>query len=151
MRSLIAIAAILSALPCISSASEFDWMTREFARQSGTQPTHIPFFGLARFVVAVARPAGTSDLHLAIFEHAKLEQERFSQVADTTIGAAWKPIIRVHDRAGEVSNIYVQPQGKHLQVLIATLSNDEVVFVQVRIKPEDLIKFVDEERHNKNR
>jgi hypothetical protein len=40
-------ATLLLLLPAALPASEFDWMTREFARQSGTQPLHIPF--LARW------------------------------------------------------------------------------------------------------
>jgi len=148
MRSYMAVTALLFALPFVSTASEFDWMTREFARQSGTQPLHIPFFGLARFVVAVAHPAGASDLKLAVFEHTNIGSDQFSHLADATVGIDWRPIVRVRQNTGDVSNIYVQPEGKHLRVLVASFAKDEVVFVQVRIRPEELMRFVDQQRRN---
>jgi hypothetical protein len=147
MRRLIALATVLLALPLLLPASEFDWMVREFTRQSGARQLHIPFFGLARFVVAVAHPAGTSELKLAVFEHPRVDAENFSSIADRTVGSAWKPIVRVRSR-DESSNIYAQPNGKHLRLLIATLDKDDAVFVEVRIHPEELIKFVDQQRHN---
>jgi hypothetical protein len=146
------LAFLLFLAPCLLPAGEFEWMTREFARQSGTQPLHIPFFGLARFVVGVAHPAGAQDLRLAIFEHAfehaNVRAEQFSRMADSTVGQNWKPIVRVRNSSGEVSNIYVQPEGKHVRVLIATRQNDEVVFVELSIRPSELMKFVDEQRNH---
>jgi hypothetical protein len=143
----LSVLAMLASPPALP-ASEFDWITREFARQSGAQALHIPLFGLARFVVAVAHPAGASDLKLAIFEKATVSSATFSSLIDSTVGTAWKPIVRVRERCGESSNIYVQPDGKHLRLLIATLTGNEVVFLQLRIHPEELIKFVDQQRHD---
>ena len=148
MRSLLAVTALLLAAPLAMPASEFDWMVREFSRQSGVQQLHIPFLGLARFTVAVARPAGTSEFKLAVFEHPNVRADDFGRLADTVAGSAWKPMIRVRSRNGESSNIYIQPDGKHLRVLVVTLDSSDAVFVEVRIKPEALIKFVDEHQHN---
>ena len=148
MRRFLTIAALACALPVLSAASEFDWMVRQFARESGAQQVHIPFFGLARFVVAVGHPAGASRLNLAVFEHPAMDAASFCQLADSTAGLSWKPIVRVRSKNGDATNIYAQPDGKHLRVLIATLDHDDAVFVEVRIQPEELIKFVDEQKHN---
>ena len=64
-------------------AGDFDWMIRQFSRESGVEPVHIPMFGLARLFVGIARPAGTSDLHLAVFEDTGLKAERLT--------ARWTP------------------------------------------------------------
>jgi hypothetical protein len=127
-------------------AGEFDWMVRQFAAESGTPATHIPFMGFARFVVAVGHPAGASDFHLAIFENSRLDPERFSQNLRDTTGPGWKPIVRVRSRDGESTNIYVQEAGKHIRVLIGSFEHGEATLVQVRIKPERLIQFVDDHR-----
>lgn len=147
MRRFLVLTILSLTFSAILPASEFDWMVREFERQSGTRQLHIPFFGLARFVVAVGHPAGASELKLAVFEHPGLRADDFSRIADTTIGAAWKPVIRVRSRDGESTNIYAQPDGKHLRLLIATLDKDDAVFVQISIRPETLMKFVDQQRH----
>ena len=148
MRRFLAITALVCALPMLSAASEFDWMVRQFARESGAQQLHIPFFGLARFVVAVGHPAGASRLNLAIFEHPRMDSASFSQLADSTAGMNWKPIVRVRSKNGDATNIYAQQDGKHLRLLLATLDHDDAVFVEVRIRPEELIKFVDQQKRN---
>ena len=149
MRRLRILAVILLALPVALPAGEFDSMVREFSRQSGVRPVHIPLFGVVRFAVAIAHPAGTSDLKLAVFEHPNMRAGEFARATDFMIGNSWKQIVRVQSRNGEFSNIYLQPAGKHLRLLIATLDNDDATFVEVRIKPEALMKFVDERKHSR--
>src|ERR1700683_4986531 len=51
-------------------AGDFDTLVARFSHESGATRTHIPFFWVARAVVAVAHPAGASELNLAVFEHA---------------------------------------------------------------------------------
>jgi hypothetical protein len=148
MRALIMLIALSLASPVVMPASEFDWITRDFARQSGARQVHIPFFGLARLAVSVAHPAGVSALKLAVFESPNGVSGDFSRIADTTLGSGWKPIVRVRDQSGDISNIYVQPDGKYLKLIIATLDKSNAVFVQLRIMPEQLIKFVDEHKRH---
>ena len=105
---------------------------------------HVPLFGLARFVVATSHPAGTSELHLAVFQDLDIESERFSQLTDSVVGPAWKPIIRVRSRNGESTNIYTQSIGKDLRVLLTVLHGTDATLIEVRIRPEALLKFVDE-------
>ncbi len=143
MRRLLPILTLLC-LPLTGVASDFDWLVREFSRESGARQVHVPFFGLARFVVAVGHPAGTRDMRLALFERGDLDSLRFSTLTDSTVGSSWKPMIRVRERNGESTNIYVREQGKKLDVLITSLDGDDATFVQVRLEPRALIRFVDE-------
>ena len=149
MRRLVLCLALVS-LPGSLAASEFDWMVREFSRESGAKQVHIPFLGLARFVVAVGHPAGTSDFKLAVFERNDLETCQFRALTDSSVGGSWKPLVRVRAASGEATNIYVRQEGKHLNILITSLDGGDATFVQVRLKPERLIKFVDE-HHSINR
>ncbi len=125
-------------------ASDFDWLVREFSRESGAQQVHVPFLGFARFMVAVSHPAGTSDLKLALFERGDLDSLRFSTLTDSTVGISWKPMIRVRSARGESTSIYFRPEGKHLNLLITSLDGDDATFVQVRVQPEALMRFVDD-------
>jgi hypothetical protein len=149
MRRLLAILAVAAGLPLTLPASEFDWLVREVSRQSSGKPVHIPFFGLARFAVAAAHPAGTSDLHLAVLENVDLESGRFSRLTDEVVGPSWRPIVRVRSRNGESTNIYAQLNGKDLRVLLTVLDGSEATLLEVRLKPEALMKFVDE--HTRSR
>jgi len=144
VRLFLGILTILIALPLASPASEFDWLVREFSRESGAKQTHIPLFGVMRFAVSVGHPAGASELKLALFEHTDLEPRRFSDLTDAAVGRDWKPMVRVRSRSGESTNIYAQTDGRNLRLLIASLDREEAAFVQVRIRPEELMKFVDD-------
>jgi hypothetical protein len=138
-------------LPAALQASEFDWMVREFSRETGVKPLHIPFFGLAKFVVAVGHPAGTSELNLAVFENAELDAASFTRITDGAVGSTWKPMIRVRSRNGESTNIYARPSGREIRVLVATLDRSDATFVEVRVQPEALLQFVDEHKESHSR
>jgi hypothetical protein len=146
MRRFFAVIGLLLVMPLLLPASEFDWLVREFSRETGAKRTNIPFFGVVRFAVAVGHPAGTSQLNLALFEHANFDPPRFSELTDSLVGTAWKPIVRVRSRHGESTNIYAQQNQKDLRLLITSLDNSEATFVQLQVRPEVLIRFVDEHR-----
>jgi len=146
MRRVLALCSLALLAPLTLPANEFDWLVREFSRESGARQTHIPFFGLVRFGVAVAHPAGTSELRLAVFENTDLPSNRFSELTDSVAGGEWKPMIRVRSRNRESTNIYVQETRKGVRLLITSLDGQEATFVQVQIKPDQLIKFVDDHR-----
>jgi hypothetical protein len=145
MRQIGILCAALALVPLCAPASDFDWLVREFSRESGAKQVHIPFLSLARFAVTIAHPAGTSGLTLAIFEGCDFEASRFSTLIDASAGHSWKPIIRVRSRDGESTNIYERQSGKKLQLLITSLEGEDATLVEVHIQPEALMRFVDEQ------
>ena len=140
---------LLACLPVVLPAADFDGLVREFSRQTGAQRIHIPFFGLAQFVVAVAHPAGTSELKLAVFEKVDGRSVDLARLTDGFVsGEGWKRIVRVREKNGESTNVYMQPDGKRLRMLVTVLDSGDATFVQMKIRPEELEKFVDEHRHH---
>ena len=119
LRPTLAFLALMAA-PSLLPASDFDWLVREFSRESGAKQVHIPFLGVARFIVAVGHPAGTTDMRLAIFERGDLDSSRFRSLTDETVGPSWKPMIRVRSASGEATNIYTRQEGKRLSLLITS-------------------------------
>src|ERR1700679_3062180 len=86
-------------IPAVVPAGDFNGLVRAFSRQTGAQQTRIPFLGLARFVVAAAHPAGTSEFKLAVFENVQGRQSDFVNVADgLASGEGWNRIVRVRAR-----------------------------------------------------
>lgn len=152
MRRVLLAVALLLALAPVLPAGDFDWMVREFARESGAEPTQIPLMGLASLAINVARPAGASDFRLAVFEDVNIAMDRFNHAIDVTAGAGWKPLVRVRSRDGESINIYMQELGAHVRLLIANYDHDEATLMEMRLKTQDLIRFVNEHqgRHSKD-
>lgn len=150
MRRFVALSVLAFSVPFAAPANDFDWLVREFSRESGAHQTHILLFGLVRFTVSVAHPAGAGELRLAIFEKTGLEPYRFSELADSAVGSHWKPIVRVRSRDHESTNIYAQETGKDLRLLITSLDGGDATFVEVKIKPDKLMKFIDDHRGSGN-
>jgi hypothetical protein len=71
-------------------------------------------------------------------------------LADRAVGPSWKPMIRVREGDRETTEIYAQTGDQRLRLLIATLDQQDATFVQVRVKPEELMRFVDRQnlRHH---
>jgi hypothetical protein len=128
----------------VLQAGDFDTLVARFSHESGATRTHIPFFWVARAAVAVAHPAGTSELNLAIFEHTDFAPRRFRELTDDAVGGVWKPLIRVCARSGESTNIYSRPAGRNLHLLLATLDHGGATFVELLVEPEALMTFLDE-------
>jgi hypothetical protein len=125
-------------------AGDFDTLVARFSHESGATRTHIPFFWVARAVVAVAHPAGASELNLAVFEHASFDPRRFRELTDNAVGGVWKPMVRTCSRSGESTNIYSRPAGREMHLLVATLDHGEATFVEVQVEPEAVMAFIDE-------
>jgi hypothetical protein len=148
MKLLPQLALLMIALPVLAPAADFNRLVHEFSRQTGVHQTWIPFFGLARFAIAVAHPAGASDLKLAVFENVHGRQRELISATDNLVsGTGWKPIVRVRSSKGEATNIYTMPEGNKLRMLVTTIDDGDAVFIELRIRPEELIKFVDEHRN----
>lgn len=143
MRRLLAVC-LLVFLPMPLPASDFDWLVREFSRESGCQRVHVPFLGFASFVVKVGHPAGTSDFKLALFERSDLGSAPFRTITDSIVGSHWKPVIRVRSSKGDATNIYSRHEGDQMSLLITTLDNQNATFVQIRLNPRALMHFLDE-------
>jgi hypothetical protein len=144
MRRLVPMLLFAALLAPAMRAGDFDTLVARFSHESGARRTRIPFFWVARAVVSVAHPAGTSDLNLAIFEHASFDPRRFRELTDDAVGGVWKPMVRVCSQNGESTNIYSRPAGRELHLLVATLSGDQATFVEVLVEPEALMTFIDE-------
>jgi hypothetical protein len=134
--------------PLVARGAEFNAIVRNFEQRSGCERTHIPFFWVARAVVAVGHPAGASEFKLAIFEHPTLPAERFSQIVDDTLSGVWKPMVRVRSQKGEVTSIYLQENGHNVRLLIASKDFEDAMLMQVRINVGQLLRFVDDHQHS---
>ena len=107
--------------------------------------------GFAGLVVKVSHVGGVKSFKAAIFENARLVNTGSDTEFDETVRAAldqgWQPVVQVvSKRDGQRSYIYAQPAGKDLKLLLATLEPTEAVVMQVKIDPDKLDEFLDQEK-----
>src|SRR5947209_14870560 len=95
-------AGVILSAPALAGDREFDTIVRSVEARCETSHTRIPFFGLANFFVKVVRPAGASDLKLAVFEDMRrpifAQEEDFASLMQGALGTDWRPFVRVQNR-----------------------------------------------------
>lgn len=147
MRRLIALLA-LAAMPVLAGGNDFDSMVRSLEDHYGKKKVYIPFMGFANFIVKVARPAGTRDFKLAVFEDVDHYRHPAPEVLDRNfVSRGWKPFVRVtSNRKHERVQIYAREVGRDHELMITTFERNEAVMVRVRVNAEGLSKWVNNPR-----
>lgn len=143
----LALMAAALATPALAGDRDFDGVVNRLETQYGVRRTRIPFFGFANFLVKVTRPAGASDIKMAVFEglppfEAGPEGDDF--VAGTP-GPDWHRLIRVRSRArNEAVDVYVKMAGKDMRVLLAVRNPGEAVVMQVKVDERGLLRWLED-------
>lgn len=133
--------------------AEFDRIVKAIESHYGAEPLHIPFMGLASFVVSVAHPEGAKGFKLAIFEDLKSsadarEWRERDHFMDTVSGPNLHPLVRVHSRrSGEATYIFMDPESKSARILIATFERNEATVIEVKADIDELLKSLEEPDH----
>ena len=145
----VALAATLLAAACApvrAADRDFDNLVRNLEAHYGKQHLHIPLFGVARFIVKIARPAGASDLKMAIFEDVDRDRHPEAGQVEALLrdsGQAWSPFIRVHsNKDGETTLIYTAHSGGKMKMLVATLERNETVLIQLRVNKKAMERWL---------
>lgn len=140
---------LILASPLLTAGDlEFNAIVRRVEETYGTKRMHIPMFGLANFALKIVRPAGASDIKLAIFEDfpdARSENDDFARIIEREMRSGWQPMVRVRSRHNqETTSIFIRNTGSHLDMLIATRESHEATIVQLRIEPAKLVQWLGE-------
>lgn len=140
--ALLASAALVEA----SWADDFDRAVGSVESHYQTKRLKIPLFGLARAVLQIARPAGVSDLHMAVFEDFEVpdgQEARFHEVVRSGLGGGWNPLVRVSSRGHtEWTAIYARPEGKRTRLMLAVYEPGEAVLIQTKVDPHTLARWL---------
>jgi hypothetical protein len=133
----------------IASASrEFDGLVKAIETHYGATRTHIPLMGIANLALKVARPAGASGFHIALFQDLRTDlddetQAELDRFMDGLSSPHLGPIIRTRSRPnGEATYIFCGDLGKTSQVLVATFNSHQATVVEVYVNFDTLIRWI---------
>jgi hypothetical protein len=128
---------------------DFDVIVRAMENQYGTKKLYIPLMGVANFFVKIARPAGTRDFKLAVFEgvddRLHPSPDQLERVLRSRPGHGWSRFITVDERrSGERVHVYGCRSGKdHWELFLIALERREAVVMRLRLNPAGLAKWLD--------
>jgi hypothetical protein len=135
-RRLIPLVALVSvfAIGATPARANFDDIVRAVESRYRVHQTTIPFFGLVRLAVWVAHPEGVSDLQLATFEHAKIDDVRgLAEIVDRNAGESMQRLVQARsNRDGETTLIYARPLGgEKVALLVFAHDRDDTTVIRV--------------------
>jgi hypothetical protein len=132
-------AALLVALTTPLHA-DFSDIVRAIDRQEGVERVWIPFLGVARAFVRVARPEGLHDFQLVTFTNARhVDPQSLRDIMASKAGPGFKPLVQVWSRrSGEWTFIYAKPSpgDDRVELMVLTQDDDETVLVRVEVNTD---------------
>ena len=143
IKRLIAAAVLLASI-ALPLHADFSDVARAIDRQDGVSRIWIPFLGVARAVVWVARPQGVHDFQLVTFKSdGNVDARELSEIMRQKAGPGFNPLVQVWSRrSGEVSFIYARPskEGTRMELMILAHDGEETVLVRVDVDAEKLAR-----------
>jgi len=132
---------------------EFDRVVNAIESHCGIKRTHIPFLGVASFLVKVTRPAGATGFKLAVFENVRSapgyrDRDDLNRFMDSLSSSGLHRVVCARSRRdGEATYIYVGEAGSSTKMLIATFDRNEATVIQVKVNIETLLKTLETPEH----
>lgn len=130
---LVAILLLFSSL-ARAADRELDAVTTAIERAYGIKRTHLPW--VARFAAKPAMLGSGVRMSFEVFEDQALPAGAMDlgEVTAIALGSQWRPFVRSESRRhGELTVIYVRPEGKHLLMMIVAAERDETSVVKLQL------------------
>jgi hypothetical protein len=148
-RALLPLALILAVSMAIPARADFSSLARAVSRKPGVHRVWIPFMGLARAAVWVVSPKGVHDFQLVTFEGRGFKDAAAFGALMQEHVRDYQPMVRVRERGGAFSYIYVKP-GKNDRIDLIVFSHDnsgETVLVRVEVDAKVVAAEIGDVRH----
>jgi hypothetical protein len=139
---------VLLLLACGAAAGadrDFDRVVKAIETHYGTRHANVPLMGVANFFVKVARPAGTTSFHLAVFDHLSSSAEDRDEFMDQLDSGKLHPLVKVRSTREGAAATYIlaADAGKSTRMLIAAFSENEGTIVQVTVNAAALRRTIE--------
>jgi hypothetical protein len=140
---LVAFAGLLLTPALVTGADlEFKEAVEELERRLDTPRVRIPLFGLVKVVAYPAyRPLGAKNFDMAIFDGVRRPLPLDADPLGT-LGAGWRPILRVRQRHGESVAIYGRDESDWVRMMMLVLDRNDAVMMHFKMRPSALMIFL---------
>jgi hypothetical protein len=133
-------------------ADDFGRIVRHIEVNYHVHRNHRFLMGFAGLVVKFWHVGGVKSLKAAIFEDQHLDatdaDARLDEIVQSAGEHGWHPLVKSYSRrSGEHSFIYAKDEGKEVKLLIVSVEPNEAVVIQVKLDPDKMAKFMDEDMH----
>ena len=131
-------------------ADDFGKIVRHIEVNYHVHRNHRFLMGFAGLMVKFWHVGGVKGFKAAIFEDQHLDatetDARLDEIVQSAGERGWQPLVKSYSRrSGEHSYIYVQTEGKDVRMLIVSVEPNEAAVLQLKLDPDKLAKFMDED------
>ena len=133
-------------------ADDFGRIVRHVEVNYNVHRDHRFIMGFAGLVVKFWHVAGVKSFKGAIFENQHLDatgaDSRLDEIIQSAGEHGWQPLVKSYSRRrGEHAFIYAKSEGKNVKLLIVSVDPNEAAIIQVKLDPDRMAKFMDEDMH----
>jgi hypothetical protein len=142
----------LSALvqTAVAKGNEYDAICDHLEQRYDAKKVKIPFMWLARFAVAVVKPAGVKAFKVTRYRDLRFSPETLNEEMKLTMsnafGNEWSPILRMRSARSEQAYMNIKESGKNLKIILVTINRDEAIVVRATFNPDKLVAFMENPR-----
>lgn len=143
----------LSFSPDLVYADDFGRIVHHIEASYHVHRNYRFLMGFAGIAVKFWHVGGVKSMKIAIFEDQHLDGTDTDKKLDEIVGRAsksgWQPMVRsISRRSGEHVYIYAQQAGKDMKLLVVNVEPAEADVIQVKVDPDKLEQFLDENMHH---
>jgi hypothetical protein len=139
-------------------ADDFGRIVHHIEASYHVHRSHRFVMGFAGFLVNFCHVGGVKSFKAAIFEDQHLDgtatDTRLDEIVARASRSGWQPIVRSFSRrTGEHTYIYAQngAAGSDLKLLVVSVERNEAAVIQVKVAPEKLEEFIENNAHGSGR
>lgn len=127
--------ALVPVTGCAASGHDFDAVVAAVQTRYPAQVQKVPLMGLVSFCARVVTRDGVKGMQVAEFENFRHAPDPadLDRLVSETLGSGWQRFVSTHERNGNVSLIFSQPDGQAMRLLIADYENGELDLVRVEV------------------
>lgn len=150
IAGIVAAGLVLAVLPSQARADDFGKIVHSIESNYHVHRNYRFVMGFAGLVVKCTGGfAGVRGFKGALFENQRLFASNPDSSLDDVVQSAgehgWQPVVKSYSRRHNEHNyIYARQEGKDLKLLIVSVEPSEAVVIQVKINPDKLARFIEE-------
>lgn len=145
-------AAFVSALvvvPFLAIASvphDFDAVVSAVEHRYSAHAERVPMMGFVSFCAWATTRGGVKGMKIAEFDHlpATPDSAEMEKLVREALGPQWEPFVTDRERDGDLSVIYVQPNGGSMRMMIADYDHGELDLVRIEVNGDRLQHWIND-------
>ncbi|MGA8108253.1 MAG: hypothetical protein WBD46_11025 [Acidobacteriaceae bacterium] len=123
-----------------AASRDFNAVVSAVEQRYSSHAERVPLMGLVSFCAWAATRGGVKGMRVAEFEHlpAASDSAELEGIVRNSLGQDWQLFVADRSRNGDLSLIYVQPEGASMRMLVADFEHGELDLVRLEVNGDRL-------------